>query len=214
MPDFLQIVDFPESVADKMFNSCTTGLHFVGYSDITAPDGLLEGFNFDETCLPIVDIGQIRHILKPKAIEHEFATGAWEVFEEPDINVALMSEVYDAIRPAFAALGADDMRIKAANVNLCFPQFSDQPSSMIPHRDTIVKEDFYNFIWYLDDAGGDLHLYDVADDCRTQLRMSIPHKKGRMVIFSSDVFHAGTHAEKKLRVSLNANIVSSQLGKQ
>ena len=87
----------------------------------------------------------------------------------------------------------------------------DAPKHYIPHTDDRGSE-FWSCIYYVNDATGDTYLFDQkTDDVNNPLDFnwepidSVSPKKGRLIMFPSQHFHAGSSPKSDRRMLLNFN---------
>jgi len=88
---------------------------------------------------------------------------------------------------------------------------ANPPKHYIPHTDDIGNE-FWSAIYYVNDATGDTYLFDKKMDevdnpidWRWNYSDSVSPKKGRLIIFPSQHFHAGSPPKSDRRMLLNFN---------
>ena len=87
----------------------------------------------------------------------------------------------------------------------------DAPKHYIPHTDDRGSE-FWSCIYYVNDATGDTYLFDQkTDEVNNPMNFnwnpsdSVSPKKGRLIIFPSQNFHAGSSPKSDRRMLLNFN---------
>ena len=87
----------------------------------------------------------------------------------------------------------------------------DAPKHYIPHTDDRGSE-FWSCIYYVNDATGDTYLFDQkTDEVNNPMNLnwnpsdSLSPKKGRLIKFPSQNFHAGSSPKSDRRMLLNFN---------
>ena len=75
---------------------------------------------------------------------------------------------------------------------------------LTPHRDQ--DDEHIVAMFYINDADGDLFLFDHGSDGVTRITDRISPKKNRAVVFSGDLYHAGSAPERShVRLASNFN---------
>lgn len=89
---------------------------------------------------------------------------------------------------------------------------SDPPKHYIPHTDH--RGNHWSFIYYVNDATGDTHLFDEDvddvqhEDCINhdwKVVDTVTPKKGRLIMFPSRQYHAGSSPKSDRRMLINLN---------
>lgn len=109
----------------------------------------------------------------------------------------IMSSLYNEIAPILSGSGKPLGGIGRIKANLLVGNNLDGKEHNAPHRD--ADDTHFTILYYVNDSDGDTIFFD---DNGNEFKRVTP-KKGRMVIFDSDLLHASTPPNKGRRMVIN-----------
>lgn len=94
-------------------------------------------------------------------------------------------------------------RIKANLQTQC--SFSKEHFYNTPHLDRLDNQEYLNAIYYVNDCDGDTFLFN-KEDKGYSITHKISPKKGKILVFSGNIYHSGRHPKNSLkRIIINFN---------
>ncbi len=118
------------------------------------------------------------------------------------------STAFDYVMNIFRGTGIEKLKPKRLKVNLLSPPITKNKNSYhVPHCDSSDSNDM-TFLYYVCDSDGDTYLFDQKFNEKVPNKLTIKKritpKKGRMVIFDSNQFHASSPPfQKDFRCVIN-----------
>lgn len=106
------------------------------------------------------------------------------------------------INALLVKIGATDVHLKSAKLNVSWPLGLEPDFIEIPHVDH--TDGGYTCLIYLSDSDGDTRFFEEVDG-ELHLVKQVAYEKGKFVVFPTEMIHAGTAPSKKFRAALNLN---------